>query len=167
MTNCIPVYYTDKDKNLLLDDVTIMGNLDVDSITLTDLTTVEGGLPTTGGIISGTFDPNAHNTTNVASINASHGYYIRVGNIVYLSVRGTIAATAGASTLTEFDLDVPVALPPINNLIGFGTGFRNNTVSSVRDLLMARLSTTVITCEFLASDTDAGTFIFTFTYPVS
>lgn len=65
--------------------------------------------------------------TNIASVTLTYVQYTRVGSIVTCSARATATPTAGASTLTEFSLDLPFT----SNLSGssdlFGSGVLNTT----------------------------------------
>lgn len=62
-----------------------------------------------GEIIAGTYTPTLSAGVNVAASTTRLTKYIRVGNAVMVSGEIQIDPTAGAPTITTFELDLPVA----------------------------------------------------------
>ena len=84
------------------------------------------GLAVTGTtnqyIASGTYTPTVANNVNVAAVTAGVGQWIRVGNVVTVSVVVTIDPTAAAPTFTSCSITLPIASNFTNGDQAIGTG---------------------------------------------
>lgn len=73
-------------------------------------------------IASGTYTPTVANNVNVAAVTAGVGQWIRVGNVVTVSVVVTIDPTAAAPTFTSCSITLPIASNFTNGDQAVGTG---------------------------------------------
>lgn len=60
-------------------------------------------------IASGTYTPTLSNLLNITAATPGNWQYMRVGDVVTVSGSVTVEPTAAASTLTEFEFDLPIA----------------------------------------------------------
>ena len=80
------------------------------------------GSTTTGGTAtSGTYTPTLTNTTNISSSSVTSASYIKVGNIVHVTIGLTVApTTGGANTVLQFTLPTASSLST-QSKVGYGT----------------------------------------------
>ncbi len=92
--------------NIENDPTTSAGSYDI--LTRNSSTGVVEKVSSTSIATSGTFTPALTNVLNVASATLTNAYYIKVGNIVTVTVGLSVTATA-ANTNTVLKIDLPIA----------------------------------------------------------
>jgi hypothetical protein len=114
---------------------------------------------------SGTYTPTVTTVTNVSgSPTVSVCQYQRVGNVVTVSGRIQITATAG-STNTELQLTLPIASDFADSGEAGGTASGWDTSTSCA--IFADTSSDIVTLKFVAPNTSAQYYSFHFTYKVT
>jgi hypothetical protein len=122
MTNCIPVYYADKDLNLNVNNLNITGSIG-------NTTPVDGDLLTYNGTTSqyehvassyGTWDLNVSTLTNLSDVTIRNAWYIRLGNVVTAGFNAVVdpILAGGTGTRFRFELPVPTGNVSIQTYIG-------------------------------------------------
>jgi hypothetical protein len=129
------------------------------SVTQVDLSTLLTGL----NVASGSYTATLTNGTNVGSSTFNSAYYTRVGNIVTVTMYITIDPTSTGATDIGISLPVASNLASGNDLIGHGTCTQvpAQTVTMGGDTSNDRAN-----LVFVATDTNAQAFYFTFTYRI-
>lgn len=123
-------------------------------------------LTVTGGITSsGTYSPTVNSTTNVAAHTEYPCQYMRVGNTVTVSGKIDIQPTLPA-TLTNLDIDLPVAISVFNNTYEAGGAGYSNGLASAGFAVYAEVAETKVFFEFISTSASARSFYFTFTYQI-
>lgn len=118
-----------------------------------------------GNVFSGTYTPTLTNVTNVASSTANTTQYMRVGNVVTVSGRVDITATASATQTTiRMTLPVASALSSVQQLSGTGMAISATSVAPVR--ITADAGTDTASLVFVSFNTSSQIFAFQFTYLV-
>lgn len=114
---------------------------------------------------SGTYTPTL---TNVANIDASTAYvcqYVRLGDVVHVSGRVDIDATAAAATLTQLGVSLPIASDFANSQECAGTGVFPGVQSSCAAVLGDTTNNRAQIQYLSASAANNGMF-FSFTYRI-
>lgn len=126
-------------------------------------TAVTAPAATDGNVFSGTYTPTLTNQTNVAASTAYACQYMRVGNVVTVSGKVDVTATAGSSTITELRISVPVASSFASSHQAGGAASDN--ISQNGAIYAVGLGSTA-RLVFPALLTTSRSFYFSFTYQV-
>jgi len=131
------------------------------------VTAMDGATLTVGGGGAGTtYTPSLTNVTNVNSSSSATCHYIRLGNQVMVSGLITVDPTAGAPTLTEIDVSLPIAsnLAALADLVG--TGNREATSGWEQVQIVGDTTNDRARLVFLATDTNLQKLAFNFMYTI-
>ena len=118
-----------------------------------------------GKIVSGSYTPTLTNTTNLTSNTLSQATYTQVGNIVTVTIGGTLSPTSGSSNTTlTITLPVNTATTTQSN-VGSGsyspnTG-GNSYIGAIANIVSASTATMNL---FVGTVTTTGNFSITFQY---
>jgi hypothetical protein len=141
--------------------LTVRGALSAGSLTVGGATATGTLSITLGAITSGTYTPTLTNTTNIDASTAEAAQYMRVGNVVTVSGRVAIDATAAAATVMGVSL--PIAsnfanLRECGGIVGAAGGpFGEIRADSTNDRA---------TFAYTATGTANTAYYFTFTYRI-
>jgi hypothetical protein len=117
-------------------------------------------------ITSGTYTPTLTNTTNVAASTAHVGQWIRVGNVVTVSGRVDVDATA-AGALTTLGMSFPIASAITLATQAAGSAANDGVLSAVRTAAIFGDATNDRATFQLLTDTLANeTYFYHYTYVI-
>ena len=118
---------------------------------------------TAGNLYSGSYTPVLTGVTNVAASGSNPAFYVRVGNIVYVSGRVGITATA-ASAATALGISLPIAsnFTANTDAAGGAAGLERQQSGSV----IADTTNDRAEMNFLSTSTSSTTMSFWFSYQV-
>lgn len=124
--------------------------------------------PMASGTTSSTYTPTLTNSTNVSASTAYVTNYYQIGNVVTVAGRVSITPTAGGWTQTIMRMSVPVGTAFTSNEEGGGTANAINIQGNNGNAAGIRARALGGDMEFvwLANDTAAHDFFFTFSYQV-
>jgi hypothetical protein len=115
------------------------------------------------GVVSGTYTPTLTNGANVDSSTAFLSHYLRVGNVVTVTGRIAVDATAAAPTATTVGISLPVAS---NFSVATDCGGLISLASSTGGPILADTVNDRATATYPASITSNQSGGFSFMYTV-
>lgn len=119
-----------------------------------------------GNVFSGTYTPTITNVTNVSSSSVGACQYMRVGNVVTVSGRLVITATASGA-YTQLYMALPISSNFSQEEQAGGAGARINSIGSGDSFaILAIPSNTFVGVRLMATSTAASSYTFSFTYRV-
>lgn len=119
-----------------------------------------------GNVFSGTYTPTLMNSTNVSSSVVGNCQYVRVGDVVTVSGRLIITATATAAYTTLF-ISLPVPSNFTSEDHAGGTGARTNSTGAGDSFSILAIPTkTYVGVRLMSTSTAASSYAFQFTYRV-
>lgn len=135
-----------------------------DTVIVSDGTDPSWGLT----VKSGTYTATLTNASNCSVLTFNKANYLRVGNIVYVTVYATITTTAAAPTNSYFYISLPIAsnLAVVGDLVGSGTRYRSGNTAKEAIAIEGDTTNNRATAYFGSTEvTAAGTFL-SFMYEV-
>lgn len=121
-----------------------------------------------GNLRWGTYTPTASALTNVSTITPSSAHWMRVGSTVTVSGVVAVAATAAASTITEFELDLPVAsnLGSFSDLAGTSAATTQTTTQTTPCGILANPANDTAEFRYISGTASSVVWAYTFSYEV-
>lgn len=135
-----------------------------DKVLVSDGTDPSWGLT----VKSGTYTATLTNASNCSVLTFNKANYLRVGNVVHVSVYATITTTAAAPTNSYFYVSLPVAsnLAVTGDLIGSGTRYRSGNTAKEAVGIEADTAGDRAICYFGSTETTAADIYLCFSYEV-
>lgn len=121
-----------------------------------------------GNLRWGTYTPTASALTNVSTITPSSAHWMRVGSTVTVSGVVVVATTAAASTITEFELDLPVAsnLGSFSDLAGTSAATTQTTTQTTPCGILANPANDTAEFRYISGTASSVVWAYTFSYEV-
>lgn len=112
---------------------------------------------------SASYTPTLTNTTNIASSALNQAYYIRVGNIVHVTISGSVTASGIGATLLTFSLPFTTATTTQTSDVAASIGLNGGTAFTSGEGSIASGTTGNMKYIATAGTSDNFTIIFTYT----
>lgn len=119
---------------------------------------------TASTVTSGTYTPTFTNISNTSNLSLTNATYTRVGDIVTVTVGGSLQPTA-SNAMVSYKLTLPISTTYSSvQYIGSGNYYSNGSINS--GMTGALTSGTEITYQFYSYNTITGYFYTTFQYKI-
>jgi hypothetical protein len=126
------------------------------------------GTPT-GTVTSGTYTPTFTGVANFNTYANAAGTYIRVGNVVHVSLVADVTATTAALTATQFEVSLPITSNNFSSgsqAFGTGTQYNAGGTAMASAVVASKNGAQVINVFYNAAVNSSQTFVLTFSYRV-
>lgn len=117
-------------------------------------------------VVSGTYTPTIANSVNVASSSLNNAFYHRIGNVVYVTVSGSITATAAGGTATLITIDLPFTTSTTSQT-NAGSGATSEASTTYQPGIFFVNSGTTGEYRYYSNSTAANSFTITFCYKLN